>query len=126
MVRDLQTRSERRGEADFETVWSFRLERYDDAGQRVMLIPVEMRGLGFEGSIHDGDQVRTCGRMRGGTLRVKRLENVTTGAAVQAKRTPKIVWVFSILFLCFVLAFMGWVFSVLFFGNSPGEPGPIP
>ncbi|MGX4694765.1 hypothetical protein [Streptomyces sp. JNUCC 63] len=126
MVRGLQIRIERRSQTEDVTVWAFRLERYNDAGQRVMFIPVEMRGIGFEGSIHDGDWVRTRGRIRSGTLHVSRLENVTTGAGVQAKQTPKIVWVFAVIFACAVLAFMGWVAFNLFFGAPVGGPGELP
>ncbi|MFF8352970.1 hypothetical protein ACF063_05915 [Streptomyces chartreusis] len=126
MVRGFRARTDSRSQTEDAEIWTFRLERYDDAGQRIMLIPVEMRGTGFEGSVHDGDWVRTRGRIRGGTLHVKSLDNVTTGADVQTKRTSKIVWVFVVLFFCAILAFMGWVAFDLFFGEPASDPGRIP
>ncbi|MFF9158421.1 hypothetical protein ACF1AB_40060 [Streptomyces sp. NPDC014846] len=84
-ARDVRTRTESRGENASETIWTFRVERYDATGNRIALIPVEMRGLTFEGSLDDGDWVRASGKMKSGTLRVRRLENLTTGAAVRSK-----------------------------------------
>ncbi|MEU1627786.1 hypothetical protein ABZ746_21120 [Streptomyces sp. NPDC020096] len=102
-VRGVQSRSEQRGESDYEAVWTFRVERYDEAGNRVMLTPVEMRGRKFEGAINDGDWVQARGRMRAGTLRVKEVENLTTGAVVRAMGIPRAAIVFM------VLAFIAWI-----------------
>lgn len=88
-VRNLQARTEQRGQSEYESVWTFRLERYDAAGQRVTLVPVEMRGISFEGGLGEGDWVRAHGTMKAGTFRVKRVENETTGAVVTAKGIPK-------------------------------------
>ncbi|OPG05041.1 hypothetical protein B1L11_36315 [Microbispora sp. GKU 823] len=64
MARGVQTRTEQRGESDYATVWTFRVERYDQAGNRAMLIPVEMRGRRFEGALSEGDWIQAeagCG-----------------------------------------------------------------
>ncbi|MFD9460411.1 hypothetical protein [Streptomyces sp. NPDC060027] len=79
---------------------NFRVEEYDDAGARVKLVPIEMRGIIFEGSVANGDRVRASGRMRSGTLRVKKLHNLTTGADVSAKQFSRIG---CAIFLAFVV-----------------------
>jgi hypothetical protein len=72
-------------------VWTFRLERYDEAGDRLQPVPVEMRGRSFEGAISEGDTVEVYGRWRDGTtLRADRARNRTTGAVVTAKGYGKL------------------------------------
>jgi hypothetical protein len=74
-------------------VWTFRLERYDQAGNRLQPIPVEMRGRSFEGAISDGDTVEVRGRWhQGTTLRPQRAANLTTGAVVATKGYGK-AWI---------------------------------
>ncbi|MEJ8631909.1 hypothetical protein [Streptomyces sp. MS2.AVA.5] len=104
----------------------FRLERYDDSGKRVMLVPVEMRGIGFEGSIHDGDWARVSGRIRAGTLHAKRLHNVTTGADVRATRTPKWQWILAGVFICIVVAIIVSAWIGIFVGEPGGPPDDWP
>lgn len=126
-ARGVQTRSESRGEGGSETIWTFRVERYDASGNRTALIPVEMRGLSFEGSLHDGDWVRAGGKMKFGTLRVTRLENVSTGAAVRAKGMPKAAYIGIAIFVAAVVALIIW--AVTDFGASgppPGFPSDFP
>ncbi len=68
-----------------EIVWSFRLERQDEAGNRVPPVPVEMRARSFEGFISGGDLVEVDHRWSPGrTLPPRRVHNVTTGAVVKA------------------------------------------
>jgi hypothetical protein len=67
------------------------VERYDEAGNRVLLVPVEMRGYAFEGVISEGDWVRAHGKTKRGTLRASKVENLTSGATVTPKATPKII-----------------------------------
>jgi hypothetical protein len=69
-------------------VWHFRVERHDDSGNRLAPIPVELRartlsGGAMLGSLSDGDQVRVAGTWEQGTLVVKAVTNVTTGAEVR-------------------------------------------
>jgi hypothetical protein len=114
-VRGLQSRSEQRGESDYEGVWTFRIERYDEAGNRMLLVPVEMRSRMFEGSISDGDWVRAHGKMKAGTFRANTVENFTTGASVRAKRLPQSVLipvvVIAVVFFLAVLSFVLWGFA---------------
>jgi hypothetical protein len=122
-VRGAQIRSEYRGENQFETVWTFRVERYDAVGNRISLVPVEMRGLTFEGSLDDGDWVRADGRMKSGTLRATRLENLTTGAWVRARGIPKPVLVVAYVLMAAIAAFIAWNFYGLFFDAAEPPPG---
>jgi hypothetical protein len=111
-VRGLQVRSEPYGQGVQRTIWSFRVERYDDkTGDRVLLVPVEMRGLFFRGSIAEGEWVCVHGKRQGGTLRATRLENRSTGAVIEATGVPKrmkaalTVWVvlFAIVLIAIVI-----------------------
>jgi hypothetical protein len=124
-VRSVQVRSEHGGKDQSEEVWTFRIERYDNAGDRILLIPVEMRGRTFEGSISDGDWVRARGRMRSGTLRVTRLENLTTGAFVRARGVPKAAVIVGCVFFLAILAWIAFVAyeGVADSGPPPGFPG---
>ncbi|MEU6896236.1 hypothetical protein ABZ934_31730 [Streptomyces sp. NPDC046557] len=124
-VRGTQIRSENRGENQSEAIWSFRLERYDAAGNRAVLVPVEMRGLTFEGSLNDGDWVRARGRMKSGTLHVTRLENLTTGACVRAKGISKPVLILAYVMMAAIAAFVAWGFYTLFF-DAPTPPADFP
>jgi hypothetical protein len=108
-VRGIQVRSEPYGQGEQQTVWSFRVERYDPAtGDRLLLVPVEIRGLSFEGSIAEGDWVCVHGRRKAGTVRATRVEDLTTSAVVEAKGVPEwlkvMLIVFVILFVVIVVA----------------------
>lgn len=122
-VRGIQLRSEYRGESQSEVIWTFRVERYDNRGNRVLLVPVEMRGLTFEGSISDGDWVRTRGKMRSGTLCVDQLENLTTGASVRSKRVPKWVMVIAIVLFVAIAAWIAWGAYTIFTADTGPPPG---
>lgn len=106
-MHGVQFRTEQQRESS-EAVWTFRVERYDDSGNRVQLIPVEMRGYRVEGSISDGDWVRGSGRMKSGTFRMAEVENLTTGANVRAKGIPRIALVLVFVVFVAVLAFIIW------------------
>ncbi|MCT9113026.1 hypothetical protein [Streptomyces mirabilis] len=111
----MQLRTERQGD-NSEAIWNFRVERYDESGDRVQLIPAEMRGYSIEGSISDGDWVRGTGTMKSGTFRMNEAENLTTGARVRPKKTYGIAGcVFFIAFCIALLAFAIWEIS-----HAPG------
>ncbi|MEV5484433.1 MULTISPECIES: hypothetical protein [Streptomyces] len=112
MARGVQLRTEMQGGTENRgvsttVVCTFRIEVQDATGAPVGLVPVEMRGYSFEGSVGDGDRVRATGRVKRGTLRVKELLNLTTGAEVSAKTTPVAVVVI------FVLIFIGFMIFVI-------------
>jgi hypothetical protein len=103
----MQQRTESMGQQNSRTIWTFRLERYDSNGNRLRPVQVEMRGLAFEGSLSDGDQVRVTGRWRDGTVRADRLENLTTGALVRAKSYKGVMIAALVVFLV-VAGLIAW------------------
>jgi hypothetical protein len=107
-VHLMQQRTEHMGEDSSRTIWSFRLVRYDPGGNALRPVPVEMRGIAFEGSLAEGDQVRVAGRWRGGTLRAEQLENLTTGALVRAKSYKGLMIAALVVFLIFAGLIAWW------------------
>jgi hypothetical protein len=107
VVGSMQQRTEYMGRDNSRTIWTFRLERYDSAGNRLRPVPIEMRGLAFEGSLADGDQVRVTGRWRDGTVRAESLENLTTGALVRAK-SYKGVMIAAVVVFLIAAALFAW------------------
>jgi len=85
VARDVRQRQEQRawgqnGQST-EQVWTFRIDRHDAQGAALPLVPVEMRGSSFEGSVDDGDWIEAPGVWRpGDTLHPRRVRNLTTGA----------------------------------------------
>lgn len=73
---------------DQATILRFRVEGFDEHGNRMFLVPVELRGLTIEGFVAEGDWVRTTGRTRGGTIRASRVENLTSESVVSARGAP--------------------------------------
>ncbi len=68
------------------TVWDFRVERHDDAGNPLPRIHVEMRGRSFEGSIANGDWVEiTANRKNGKVLHTRNVRNLTAGVIVTTR-----------------------------------------
>jgi hypothetical protein len=104
-IRGIQQRTERTGDSSSQTIWTFRLERYDAAGDRMPPIAVQMRGLSFDGSLSEGDEVRVTGRWRDGTLHSDNVENLTTRATVRKKSyTGKIVAFIALVMVLVVAA----------------------
>jgi hypothetical protein len=69
------------------TVWSF----YVGAPGSGDPIAVEMTGRNFKGKVADGDEVRIDRRpKRGKTLRINKLDNLSTGESVRAKGGPPV------------------------------------
>jgi hypothetical protein len=87
-ARAVKQRTERYGKSSKEVI-SFRIERYDSAGNRLQPVGVELRGYGFQGSVNDGDWVEVAGRSRDGTFVARRIDNLTTNAIVRARSYTK-------------------------------------
>lgn len=121
-VRGIQQRSESFGEGGSMTIWTFRIERYDPSGNRLPPIPVQMRGISFEGSLSEGDEVRIFGSWKNGTLHTERVENVTTGATVKTKSFKKAILVFAAFALIILAGFIAFaVYSERTFDKQNSE-----
>lgn len=109
-VRGLRQRIEDYGEdSPTYTVWTFRLDRHDSAGNRLRPVAVQMRGAAFDGSLDEGDVVRVAGRWKDGTLHGERIDNLTTGAAIK-RRSFKLAGLIA--FAVFVLLVVAGFFVV--------------
>lgn len=87
------------------SVWDFRLERVDDAGNPLPRIPVQMKGTSFDGAINNGDWIEVTGSWREGkTLPVRQLKNLDTGAVVRAKSRSTAAKIFGVVLALLVLA----------------------
>lgn len=93
-VRNLETRTESYGGGRPVTVWTFRLvEARDSRNTSLPLIPVEMRGTVFTGSITAGDIVKLPGVFEDGdVLSPSNLYNMTTHSPVACRgfRMPSV------------------------------------
>lgn len=117
VVRNVQFRSELRGEHGSIQVLTFHLEQHDAVGKELQPVLVELRGVSLEGQVADGEQVTVAGKWRNGRVVAKQVVSQTTGAAVGARRPP--VWLmvpFAVLFLV-VLGFIGYVAVKMFSGG---------
>ncbi|MGW2723432.1 hypothetical protein [Streptomyces sp. NPDC001492] len=115
MARNVQLRTEVRGSGGntgTTIVCDFRVEVYDRDGRPVRLVPVAMRGDSFQGAVNEGDWVRAEGKAKHGTLRVKQLRNLTTGAEVSTGGTH---W--GVIALV-VLLFVAWAIFMVFLVRS--------
>ena len=64
-------------------VLAFRIEQFDDRGNRLDLLTVEVRGKSLSGDVAVGDRVAVRGRLHKGVVRAKRVANLTTGGTVR-------------------------------------------
>ncbi len=103
-VRGIQQRNG--GEQGSGVAWAFRIERYDQDGNRLQPIPAQMRGIAFEGSFSDGDEVIATGVWKAGTLHCDRVENRTTGATIKPKSYKKALVVFLLIVAVMVAGFI--------------------
>ena len=87
-VKNIKERSEKKGINDTLTIMTFHVERFDQQGNRIAPIPVEMKGMSFSGSINEGDHVGIDTHFREGKiLQVKKLHNLTNKSLVLTKGT---------------------------------------
>lgn len=64
-------------------ILTFRIECFDEAGNKVATIPVEMKGT-LSGVLNEGDSVEVIAKWRPGiTLHPERVLNLTTGGTVE-------------------------------------------
>jgi hypothetical protein len=108
VARNIQLRSQQSGFDKFQRttqILSFRLEQYDRIGNRVRVVPVEMRGQNIIGFITDGDRVEVFGKEKDGLLRADAIENLSQGALVEARRYPHPLLIPLVAILVVVLFF---------------------
>lgn len=110
-VRGVQQRTDGFGEQGGNLL-TFRIERYDAAGNRLQPVPVQLRTRGYDGTLSDGDEVRVTGRWKDGTLHTDRVQNLTTGAAIVGKSIKAVLLVFLALVAVLAVAFVVVFFSV--------------
>jgi hypothetical protein len=80
-ARGVQIRSEPRPNGSID-ILTFRVERFDQQGDRLAPIPVEMEGT-IRGVLNEGDKVEINADWKAGqTLAPKRFRNLTTGGEV--------------------------------------------
>jgi hypothetical protein len=72
----------RKSPDDQRDILAFRVDRYDDSGNRIAPVAVEMVGY-RSGQINEGEEVEVSGRFKHGTLRVRSLVNLSTNASVR-------------------------------------------
>jgi hypothetical protein len=80
-VNSVSSRSEQSG-AHTINVLSCRVEQFTERGDRSGVMSVELRRRKITGDVSVGDRVVVHGRIRGGTIRAKLIDNLTTGATV--------------------------------------------
>jgi hypothetical protein len=124
-VRGFQSRTESLGpQYPTKIIWTFRVERFDAAGNRLPPVPVEMRSKSFDGFINEGDQVEISGRWREGQIvRPRKLRNLTTGAMVKVRGIYWVTVIKALLFLVFLVIFVA--FAKIAYDNF-WRSGPVP
>jgi pSer/pThr/pTyr-binding forkhead associated (FHA) protein len=71
----------RRGEND-RSLLAFRVDRYDDSGNRLPAVSVELRDH-RQGAVNEGEEVEVTGTYKRGTLVAKRIVNLSTNAEIR-------------------------------------------
>ena len=111
-VREFRERHEPQGNINW-IIWTFRVERYDKSGNQMQPVPVEMKGLKFEGTISEGDWVELPGQWKPGEIASpKKFINLTTGSEIRGSvpAGAKISWTCGwIMFAVFILAVIAFI-----------------
>jgi FHA domain len=79
VARNVQVR---RSARDSREILAFRVDRYDEAGNRVDAVAVEFRGY-MGGQVSEGDEVDVRGKWSRGTVRAKEVTNVSTNSEIR-------------------------------------------
>lgn len=112
-ARSVQMRQESLGPAMQRQVLVFRIEIYDDAGNRLPPVPVEMRSISVRGQVSEGEQVTAVGTFHRGTLIADKITNAVTGARVGPPPLTKWSLRLAVVALVTVVAFLiagAWTF----------------
>jgi len=115
-VREFRERRETEGNFTW-TIWSFRVERYDASGNQMPPVPVEIKGMKFEGTISEGDWVELPDPWKPGEVASpKKFDNLTTGAKISGsvpfgtKIGITCGWIMFVLFIAAVIAVVYFIF----------------
>ncbi len=91
-ARGIQIRTEPDEQEIPKQIWTFRINRFDSAGNALPPIPVEMRAQHFDGAISEGDWVEVSGRWEPGQLLiVSEILNLTTNSRVGARKESHLI-----------------------------------
>lgn len=85
IVASVERRSDQVGAGQTTQVYQvlmFRLQQLSGSGDGHGLITVELRPGNSPGDVAPGDQVRARGRLKGGIVRAKRVDNTTMGGTL--------------------------------------------
>lgn len=85
VAHDVRSRIDKRWRLPGEQVISFRLERWDDGGEQLPPLSVEMRGYFLSGGLTAGERVEVRGHVRGGVLVASRVHSLTTGGVTSVR-----------------------------------------
>lgn len=105
LARSIQVR---RPDANQQEVLAFRVDRYDSVGNRLAPVPVELWGY-QRGQVTDGEEIEVTGRWSHGTLKAKRIENLSTNAEV-AGFSPGV----KVFYACVIVAFICFFAFILY------------
>jgi FHA domain len=97
----------RRTEND-RNVLAFRVDRYDESGNRLAPVAVEVPFFG-RGQVGEGEEVEVSGKWHRGTLRANKVSNLSTGAEVGGRSTAmKIAALVAVVFIVAIFAFIAY------------------
>jgi hypothetical protein len=87
IARDVKLRTESAGVGGRRTeqILSFRVDRFDPEGRKLLSTAVEMRGRSLHGVLNEGDSV-DVGRPKRGALHPRRIRNQSTNSVVRVRR----------------------------------------
>ena len=93
-----------------ETVLNFRVEQHDEEGDVVAQVSVQMAGKEITGDLTDGDEVALVrGRLKKGTWRARRIDNLTTGSQIRRTGASKLALAVKLVILVIALALIAVV-----------------
>jgi hypothetical protein len=103
------------------TVLTFRVQRFDQAGNELAPVPVQLTGWTLEGAISEGDWVEvSAAGPPSGTLHVDQVRNLTTGAKEESHSVG--YWVLRAGIIAIVIAiFVGAVIVMIIAFASFGQ-----